>query len=530
MDGKRESRYVNASQADNRVLMGIDIGTSGSKGLIVSLDGSVLAEHRTAHDFAIPRPGWAEQDADAIWWRDFCLLSRALLSQSGVRAGQLAGVGCSAIAPTMLPLDANFRPLRPAILYGIDTRASAEIDELTQAFGAQEVFERTGQFLTSQSVGPKVLWYKRHEPELFSRTHKIVTAATYLVYRLTGRFVVDNYVAPSFTPFFNIERLAWDPEFVEPICPVGWLPETLWATEAAGVVTRQAAEETGIPEGTPVAVGTADAAAEALSAGAIDPGDLMVMYGTTLFLIQALDTYRRHPDLWASVYCIPGLAALAAGMSTSGALLRWFRDEFGQIEREVEQRSGVSAYQQLSDQAAQVSPGSDGLVTLPYFSGERTPINDPHARGLIMGLTLAHGRAHVYRSCLEGIAYGLRHNIETMAAVGAMPRRLVAVGGGVKDALWLQICSDVTGMPQEVPEQTFGAAYGDAYLAGYAAGLFTDSRLLKQRWVKIARTVEPDRAAAPVYDDLYDIYHRLYRNTREEMHRLAQRGVTAHRF
>ncbi len=151
-----------------------------------------------------------------------------------------------------------------------------------------------------------------------------------------------------------------------------------------------------------------------------------------MFLIQALDTYRRHPRLWASVYCVPGRAALAAGMSTSGALLHWFRDEFGQVEREVEEKSGISAYRLLGDLAAQVPPGSNGLITLPYFSGERTPINDPHARGLIMGLTLTHGRAHIYRSCLEGIAYGLRHNIETMAEVGAMPKRLVAVGAALK--------------------------------------------------------------------------------------------------
>jgi xylulokinase len=349
-----------------------------------------------------------------------------------------------------------------------------------------------------------------------------VTAATYLVYRLTGNFVVDNYVAPCFAPFFNVERLAWDPEFIEPICPVEWLPGTLWATEAAGVVSRQASEETGIPAGTVVSAGTADAAAEAVSAGAIDPGDLMVMYATTIFLIQALDTYRRHPALWASVYCIPGQAALAGGMSTSGELIRWFRDELGQVECEAERKTGVSAYKLLGDQAAQVPPGSNRLITLPYFSGERTPINDPLARGMVMGLTLTHGRAHMYRSCLEGIAYGLRHNIETMASIGALPRRLVAVGGGLKNPLWLQICSDVTGMPQEIPQRTVGAAYGDAYLAGYAAGLFGDSTVLKQKWAKIVKTVEPNPKVKPVYDELYDIYHCLYRNTRGEMHRLAQ--------
>jgi len=504
---------------DNRVLMGIDIGTSGSKGVIVTLDGEVVAEHTTVHGFDIPHPGWAEQDADAIWWRDFCLISRALMESVG--PGQLAGVGCSAIAPTMLPLDANYRPLRPSILYGIDVRAAAEIDEMSREMGVERIFERTGQYLSSQSVGPKVLWYKRHEPERYGQTRKIVTAATYLVYRLTGRFVVDNYVAPYFTPFFNVERLAWDPEFVEPICPVDWLPETLWATEAAGVVTARAAEETGIPMGTPVAVGTADAASEAIGAGAIDPGDLMIAYGTTMFLIQALDTYRRHPALWASVYCVPGQAALAAGMSTSGALVKWFRDELGQPECAEEARTGVNAYMLLSQQATSVPAGSGGLITLPYFSGERTPINDPHARGVIFGLTLAHTRAHMLRSCLEGMAYGLRHNIEAMAEVGAMPRRLVAVGGGTKDPVWLQACSDVAGMPQDVPERTLGAAYGDAYLAGYAAGLFADSKPLRQQWVKIARVVEPNPDHAALYDELYGVYRRLYQQTKDEMHRLA---------
>jgi xylulokinase len=490
--------------------------------VIVTLDGAVLAEQTTAHGFDIPHPGWAEHDADAVWWHDFCVIARALMTKANIQPGQLAGVGCSAIAPAMLPLDERGRPLRPSILYGIDTRASAEIEELTAQLGAEQVFERTGQYLSAQSVGPKVLWYKRHEPALFSQTRKIVTAATYLVYRLTGRFVVDNYVAPYFTPFFNVERLTWDAAFVEAICPLDWLPETLWSTEAAGVVTPEAAAETGIPAGTPVAVGTADAAAEAISAGAIDPGDLMVMYGTTMFLIQALDTYRRHPSLWASVYCVPGQAALAAGMSTSGALIKWFRDEFGQAEREQERQSGVSAYQLLGEQAATVLPGSGGLITLPYFSGERTPINDPHARGLVLGLTLTHTRAHLYRSCLEGIAYGLRHNIEVMASIGAMPKRLVAVGGGVQDALWLQICSDVTGLAQEIPARTVGAAYGDAYLAGYAAGLFHDSGPLKERWVRIVNTIEPNPAHKPVYDDLYGVYHRLYRSTRAEMHHLAQ--------
>ena len=232
---------------DDRLLLGIDIGTSSSKGVLVDLSGRIVAEHVVAHGFDMPRPGWAEQDADAVWWSDFCEISRALIAKAGVDPGRIAGVACSAIAPTMLPLDENYRPLRPAILYGIDTRAGAEIAELNALLGAEAIFARTGHALSAQSVGPKVLWYRKHQPALFQRTRKIVSAATYLVFRLTDRFVIDNYVAPYFTPFFDVHDMKWRQDWVEQVCPLEWLPETRWSVERAGSVTARAAAETGIP-------------------------------------------------------------------------------------------------------------------------------------------------------------------------------------------------------------------------------------------------------------------------------------------
>ena len=507
---------------DDRLLLGIDIGTSSSKGVLVSLDGQLIAEQSVPHGFDIPQPGWAEQDADAIWWHDFCTISRGLITAANIDPARIAGVACSAIAPTMLPLDENYKPLRPSILYGIDTRAGQEIDDLTTKFGEDEIFARTGQSLSAQSVGPKVLWYRRHQPELFERTRKIATASTYLVYRLTGRFVVDNYVAPYFAPFFDVHELAWHNDWVETICPPEWLPETLWSGQQAGVVTPDAAAETGIPAGTPVATGTADALAEAIAAGATESGDLMVMYGTTLFLIQTTKAYRPHRDLWASVGIVPGSAILAAGLSTSGALLTWFRDELAHAERQQAEREGVNAFALLSENAARIDAGSKGLITLPYFSGERTPINDVHAKGMIFGLSLSHSRAHLYRSVLEGIGYGLRHNIEAMAEVDARPQRLLAIGGGVQDPLWLQICSDVSGLPQDVPRLTIGAAYGDAYLAGMAAGIYDDFAPLRDTWVKIDRRIRPNTEAKAIYDDLYPIYRDLYLDNRHHMRRLSR--------
>ena len=508
--------------SDDRLLLGIDIGTSSSKGVLVDLAGRIVAEQAVAHGFDMPQPGWAEQDADAVWWSDFRVISRALITKSAVDPQRIAGVACSAIAPTMLPLDENFRPLRPAILYGIDTRAGAEIAEMNAALGEDAIFARTGHALSAQSVGPKVLWYCKHQPELYKRTRKIVTAATYLVFRLTDRFVVDNYVAPYFTPFFDVPDMKWRKDWVEQICPLEWLPETRWSVEQAGSVSARAAAETGIPAGTPVAVGTADALAEAVAAGAVSKGDLMVMYGTTLFLIQTTAEYRPQRDLWASVHLQPGAAVLAAGMSTSGALLRWFRDEFAADLLAAEARSGGSAYTRLAQAAAATPPGADGLITLPYFSGERTPINDVDAKGLFFGLTLSHSRGHLYRSCLEGIAYGLRHNIEVMGEAESSPQRLIAIGGGVQDALWLQICSDVTGLPQDVPRQTIGAAYGDAYLAGMAAGLFSDYSDLRDSWVRIERRIQPDFGAKATYDALYPVYRDLYRDSRRHMRRLSR--------
>ena len=209
-------------------------------------------------------------------------------------------------------------------------------------------------------------------------------------------------------------------------------------------------------------------------------------------------------------------------MSTAGALLNWFRDELAGDERIAAETSRENAYSLLSRRAAAAPAGSAGLITLPYFSGERTPINDPHARGSFFGLTLSHSRAHLYRSCLEGIAYGLRHNIEAMAEADAAPLRLVAIGGGAQDALWLQICSDVTGAPQDLPQQTIGAAYGDAYIAGMAAGLFSDFAPLRDDWVRIARRIQPDPVAMAIYDDYYAIYRDLYRDNRQHMRRLSQ--------
>jgi xylulokinase len=506
-----------------QLLLGIDIGTYSAKGVLCTPGGEVLATETIEHGLSLPRPGWAEHDADAIWWGEFVALCRALLGDR-FRGEDVGGVAVSAIGACLLPVDATGRPLRPGILYGIDTRATAEIAWLNERFGEGPLFDLGGMALTSQAIGPKILWLKRQEPEVYAKTHKLLSASSYMVFRLTGEFVMDRHTASYYNPLVDVRALEWDERFAEPIVEMEKLPRLLWSAEVAGTVTAAAAAETGLAAGTPVTAGTIDAAAEAMSVGVVEPGDMMVMYGTTMFFIHVTDRPVPDPRMWATGYCLPGLYDIAGGMSTSGALTRWFRDNFAAEEVAAEALGGTNAYQALADEAAAVPAGAAGLICLPYFAGERTPINDPEARGVYAGLTLSHTRAHLYRASLEGTAYGVRHNLETMAAMGAPPRRLVAVGGGAKNQLWLQIVSDASGLPQDVPERTIGASYGDAFLAGLATGLVPGIEALRDDWVTVGATLEPRANEAETYEEYYGVYRHLYEAAKEDLHALARLG------
>lgn len=511
--------------SQERCLMGIDIGTYSAKGVLVETDGTILSSSTVEYDLRMPRPGWAEHDADEDWWGSVRTIVPDLLEKAGRSGRDVAGVACSAIGPTMLPIDAAGRPLRTGILYGIDTRTWREVEELRERLGDDAVFERTGKRLSTQSNGPKILWFRRDDPDAFARTWKIVTATGYVGYRLTGAIAVDRYSAAAFDPLYDVASGGWSESRAEGICPVDMLPDVREATDVIGTVTREAADATGLAVGTPVVAGTIDAASEALSVGVTEPGDTMLMYGTTLFVINVTDRWRLHRSLWSSPYLVEGRSCLAAGLATSAALTRWFRDEFAGDELARERAGGENAYQVLARAAEQIPPGSNGLIALPYFSGERTPLNDPKARGVIAGLTLSHGRAHVYRSLLEGVGYALRHNLDTMAEAEADPKRLVAVGGGTQNRAWLQIVSDVLGRPQEVPETTIGASYGDAYLAGVGVGALDGFEALKATWVTPGRTIEPNAEATETYRDLYPIFRRTYENLADELHALADRQM-----
>ncbi|MFN3982146.1 MAG: FGGY-family carbohydrate kinase [Caldilinea sp.] len=503
-----------------RFLVGIDIGTYSSKGVLIDENGRLIASHVEPHGIDLPRPGWVEQDADAVWWRDFVVICRRLLAQSDVRASDIAAVGVSSTSPCLLPVGEDGGPLRPGILYGIDTRATREIGELETIFGRQALFDRYGVTLSSQHIAPKIRWLQNHEPHVWARTRLLLSGTGYVVYRLTGAATIDIYDANTYAPLFDNHTLAWDQAVAEQIAPLTWLPRITWTCEIAGAVHAEAAAITGLAEGTPVITGTADAAAEAISAGLAQVGDLMVMYGSSIFFILKHTHFVRSRHFWVGPFLEPGAYAVTGGMSTAGSLTRWFRDHFAPEEVAAEKAGGANAYAALAALAASSPAGANGLVALPYFAGERTPLHDPDARGLFIGLTLSHTRADVYRALLESVGYGIRHNIDMMDEEDIRPQRILAVGGGVQNLTWMQMVSDIAGIEQHIPDQQIGASYGDALLAGVGVGVFPNVAAAAGL-ISHSIIIRPDCTMTERYRPFYELYRELYAQTAPIMHRLS---------
>lgn len=496
------------------LLLGIDVGTYSSKGVLVDPDGMVLKSYVTPHEMDIPQPGWAEQDAEKIWWADVVKICRQLLDGRPYSGEDVRGVAVSAIGPCLLPLDKYGNPLRPGILYGVDTRASKEIDELNHQIGEEKLMSFCRMVFTSQAIGPKILWLRKNEPENWKKVAHVTTASSFLIYRLTGEKIMDHHTASHFMPLMDISAHAWTDRYAAGLINIDKLPRLGWSDEKAGEVNAFGARETGLKIGTPVAVGAVDALSEAVSVGATHPGDLMIMYGSTAFFILTQRTPTPDFRMWSVAGAFKGDSAMAAGMSTTGSLTHWFQHEL------AAELPDDAAYDILFNRAEKIQPGAGGLLLLPYFSGERTPINDIHARGVLAGLTLAHSKYHIFRAILESVAFGIRHNLETFKSIGAEVNQLIAVGGGTKTDTWLQIVSDVCQVEQIVPALTVGASYGDAILAGLACGSL--SRADAQQWIKPGRVIHPDLTLRSTYDELFCAYKSLYVQTKEIVHQLGK--------
>jgi len=494
-----------------KFFLGIDIGTYESKGILTDKDGNVIASATNPHKMLVPEPGWAEHRPEEDWWNDFVKITKKILKASKINPGDISCIATSAIGPCMLPVSYEGDPLMNAVLYGVDTRAEKEIKELNREVGKEKILQNCGNALTSQSVGPKILWLKKNCPEIYKKAGKILSSTSYLVQKLTGESVIDHYTAANFTPLYDIKNLKWTDALTKNIIEIERLPKLMWTTEIAGYVSKAASKETGLAIETPVTVGTIDAAAEAISVGVCSAGDMMMMYGSTIFIIQVTNEKIIDGRLWYAPWLFKGLHGSMAGLATSGTLTHWFRDNFA---KEIPKDK---AFEILAAEAAQSPPGSKGLIVLPYFSGERTPIHDPKARGTIFGLDLTHNRGDIFRAFLEGIAMGTAQVFETYEAIGQKPKKVMAVGGGTKNNIWMQATSDFSQIDQVISEKSTGASYGNAFLAALAVGAVSQRDITN--WNPALSKIKTQHST--LHAEKNKLFRQLYERSKEIAHAVA---------
>jgi len=496
-------------------VVGVDIGTMGSKGVLVDSEGSICGEHFVAHDINVIKPGWVEQDPELCYWRDFKEIVQYLMKTTRISSQDIAGVGISGLFPDVVAIDRSGQPVRPCITY-MDRRAGKECDWVRENIGAEKVFQVSGNTVDPYFAGNKILWYMHNEPANYAKTWKILNADKYVIMKLAGEAVIDHSIGPLFSPLFDYRKKSWSEEMCQATdVDVEKLPKAYASHQKIGEITPEAERETGLAKGTPVIAGGGDAIQSLLSVGGLDDGESCFMYGTTGCWVIVQDEPKFDPRLINTCYTVPGKYVSFGGMITTGALVKWFRDQFGQVEKQVGESLDVSPYRILDLQAEKVPAGCDGLVVLPYFMGERTPIWEPSARGMIFGLTLYHTRAHIYRALLEASGYGLKQHMEVAKSAGIKVKNMTAVDGGARSRIWRQIISDITDFPQLYAARAAGAPFGDAFLAGVSVGVFRSFEQIKTV-SEVKEEVIPNKALHEVYARLYHVYLQLYPHTREE--------------
>ncbi|MGB3414627.1 MAG: FGGY-family carbohydrate kinase [Microbacteriaceae bacterium] len=502
------------------LFIGVDIGTFETKAVLVNGLGQILARSAKPHGLSSPHPGWAEHDADDVWWGDFVYTVKELLQHPAAQTGTIAAVACSAIGPCTLPVDENLKPLRPGILYGVDTRSGPQIEQLNARLGVEEIFARTGNQLTTQSAGPKILWLKENEPEVYAKTRYYLSGHGYVIAKLTGAITMDYSTSGSYHPIFDLKTGGWDISGCEDFIRHEQLPKMGWSTEIAGTVTAEASAITGLPIGTPVTFGASDAPAEAVSAGVLDAGDLMLMYGSSSFMIQMFDAPVPDKILWSSPFVFEQSYVLSAGTSTAGTLTHWIADILGIGSADDPQ----ARFAELLRLAEESPIGAKNLLMLPYFSGERTPHHDPEARGVLSGLTLSHQRSDIVRAALEGVAHSIVDALSRYEEIKQRPRTIRAVGGGTKNTIFIQTVSDLLNQEQIIAD-TPGASYGDAMLAALAVGYFTERSELAA-WCQTGDTIRPNLDSRKILLPLHQDFKQLYSSTKDIIHNQYERDTT----
>lgn len=504
-------------------VMGIDVGTNETKGVLINNKCIIVADYAVPHEIENPKPNFFEQDAEKVWWNDICKISKELLKMSNISANKVKTIGISALGCDCVPVDEQCKPLCKAILYGIDCRCHEEIKWLNNHYGdkAEEIF---GHPICSSDIAPKILWIKNHLPDIYKKTYKFLTASSYLTAKLTGVYCIDKYLAEDFLPLYDLKNNKINADMCQLFCKPSQMADLLYATDIAGEISEKAAEETGLLPGTKVLTGTGDSGAEAISTGVFQPGDMMVQLGSTCYFVYLSDKLIEENRLWPGTFIIPNIYSVCAGTNTAGTLTKWFKQNFYREEEKLEREGGENAFTAMAKSIEKIPTGSDGLITLPYFAGERTPINNPFAKGMIFGLQLHHTKEHIYKSALEGVAYSIAQHVEILEKDGQPVKKIMAVGGGTKNKPWLQIIADVLDKTVYTSKVTIGAAYGDALMAALSAGFVKDWNEM-EHMIQPAESYEPNENNKKLYKKYKEMFWKLYENNKDMMSEIGNKNM-----
>ena len=503
-------------------LIGCDVGTSGAKSVLIDDEGKVYANEYIEYPLITPRPGWAEQDPE-WYWNAVADTIKVCINKSGVETSEIRGVSISALSPACIMVDKDLKPLQMAHIW-MDRRGTRQAEWIKQNFGARAT-EKSGNPVDPYYATVKLLWEKENRKELYKKAYRVLCAANYPTMKLTGVPVLDYSNASLFGVGFDIVGRKWDYEMLEKLgLNPDIFPDCYPCDEVIGEVTAEAAERTGLKKGTPVVAGTADGPAAYVAGGAIEPGDMSLAMGTAGCMGLVHNEPMFTKDMVTVVHTSNSKTSYTtnACIVSCGALTRYFRDNFAQVEMCTQKALGLDAFELMNAQAAEVPPGSDGLITLPYFMGERTPMWDPYARGVLFGMSLAHTRGHMIRSFLEGAAYALYQNYRLIRDSGCYMKGSLVVGeGGAKSPLWRQIISDVFDIPVSFMKESKGAPVGNAINAGVGTGVFKDYSVAK-KWVDFSDNHAPDPEKHKTYVKYFEVFERLYPKLKDEYIALSE--------
>lgn len=501
-----------------QLLLGIDIGTSACKIAVFEKNGSVIASGTGEYPVYYPQPGWAEQNPDE-WWKAVCGTIRSLLEMNHIDAADIAGVGIDGQSWSAIPIDKEGNVLANTPIW-MDTRAQDICDRINSEIGEENIFELTGNSLQPSYTTAKILWYKEHLPEMYKKIDKILQSNAFIAYRLTD--VLSHDLSQGYgVHCFDMRNGCWNDDMCEKMgIPRSFLPELVPCHQVVGTVTPGAAQETGLAVGTPVVAGGLDAACGTLGAGVIHVGETQEQGGQAGGMSICMEEYAADPRLIMGAHVVPGQWLLQGGTVGGGGVMRWFEKEFADYEREIAERVGKPSLVQLNEIAESVSPGSDGVVFLPYMAGERSPIWDPNAKGVYYGLDFNKTKGHMVRAAMEGVAFSLKHNLDIAEDTGAKVEELRAMGGSANSLLWTQIKSDITGKPIVVPSSDTATTLGAVILAGVGVGVYKDFEEAVQLTVKVTRRHEPDMEKHRLYRKNYETYLELYESLKGLMKKI----------